>query len=130
MLTITSLGLVTESGLQSVRAKGRWGPVVSIGVRRIHSDGKPRRNGFDLLPAQPHPLASLVGREVRIVRGSPSRLTAPGHERRVRARLDRVDGEVVFATLLEDDPAATVSPFKAGETGAWHGLSFVEAPAG
>lgn len=51
VLTVTALGLVTESGLQSVRAKGKAGPEVSILTRRIYSDGKPRRSGFDLIRA-------------------------------------------------------------------------------
>lgn len=51
VLTITSLGLVTVAGLQSVRAKGMSGPEVSIATRRIHTDGKPRRSGFDLVPS-------------------------------------------------------------------------------
>lgn len=49
-------------------------------------------------------------------------------ERRVRARLDEVDGHFVHATLLEDDPNAICPPKLAGESGTWHGLSFVETP--
>ncbi|MEJ6003770.1 hypothetical protein [Paucibacter soli] len=127
VLTITSLELVTDSGLQSVRAKGPAGPEVSIATRRIYSDGKARRSGFDLVPTDPPALAQFVGREVILVRGSRGRNEGAGRERRVRARLDRVDHVNVFATLLEDDPDATCAPFKAGEAGIWHGHSFIEA---
>ena len=51
VLTVTSLGVVTEMGVQNVRAKGLAGPEVSISTRRIHGDGKPRRSGFDLVRA-------------------------------------------------------------------------------
>lgn len=51
VLTVTSLGLVTEMGSQNVRAKGKAGPEVSISTSRIHCDGKPRRSGFDLVRA-------------------------------------------------------------------------------
>jgi hypothetical protein len=47
-LTITACGVRTEHGLLDVRAKDRSGREFSILVRRIHSDGKPRRGGFDL----------------------------------------------------------------------------------
>ncbi len=50
-VTILALGLRTEAGLQSVVARGRGGPAVSISVRRIHCDGRPRRSGFDLVKA-------------------------------------------------------------------------------
>lgn len=70
VLTITSLGMVTENGPQSVRAKGRAGPEVSIAVRRIHCDGIARRSGFDLVPTDPPALMQYVGREVVLVRGS------------------------------------------------------------
>lgn len=126
VLTITSLGMVTENGPQSVRGKGRAGPEVSIAVRRIHCDGKARRSGFDLVPTDPPALMQYVGREVILVRGSRGRLEGAGRERRLRARLDKVEHVNVYATLLEDDPEATVAPFKAGESGIWHGHSFVE----
>ncbi len=132
LLTIMSLGQSSKAGLQSVRAKGRAGPEVSISVSRIHCDGKTRRSGFDIVfleplePLEPPALARLVGQEVVLVRGSSGRQEGLGHERRVRARLDRVDGTNVHATLLQDDPYATTAPFKAGEAGLWHGHSFVE----
>lgn len=52
VLTITRLGMTTDRGLQWVRAKGQAGPEVSISTSRIYADGKPRRSGFDLLPAE------------------------------------------------------------------------------
>lgn len=129
LLRITSLGLRTEMGLQGVRARGTTGPEVSIAVKRIHVDGKPRKSGFDLIPAVPASLAALVGHEVVLVRGSRGRTEGPGHERSVRARLDSLSAFDVFATLLEDDPNATTAPFKAGESGVWNGHSFVDVEA-
>lgn len=35
-----------------VAAKDRSGRVFTILLRRIYTDGKPRRNGFDLLPLE------------------------------------------------------------------------------
>lgn len=116
-------------GLKNVRAKGTSGPEVSIAVKRIHADGKARKSGFDLIASVPEALASLVGAEVVLVRGSRGRTTGPGHERKVRARLDSVSAFDVFATLLEDDPIATTAPFKAGESGVWNGHSFVDVQA-
>lgn len=51
VLTITAIGVVSTNGIESVRAKGRAGPEVRISTRRIYSDGKPRRSGFDLVTA-------------------------------------------------------------------------------
>ncbi len=69
------------------------------------------------------------GDEVTLLRGSkgrPAGLVGSGCERRVRARLDSIDASMnVFCTLLEDDPMATVHPTMAGESGCWHGLSFL-----
>lgn len=48
VLTIIAIGVRTEHGLLDVRAKDRGGREFSILARRIHSDGKPRRGGFDL----------------------------------------------------------------------------------
>lgn len=58
VLTITSIGVIGIHGAESVRAKGRAGPEVSISTKRIYMDGKPRRSGFDLVPAN----AQLTGR--------------------------------------------------------------------
>lgn len=67
-----------------------------------------------------------IGQEVTLIRGSRGRPTGPGCERLVRARLDSIDAVGnVCCTLLEDDPLATVSPNKAGESGQWHGMSFL-----
>lgn len=79
--------------------------------------------------AQEIAVRALVGQEVVLLRGSRGRLDAMGRERRVRARLDDANAHMIHATLLEDDPHASSPPFKAGETGSWHGLSFVELPA-
>ncbi len=49
MLTITAIGVIGTSGADSVRAKGRAGPEVRISTKRIFTDGKPRRSGFDLV---------------------------------------------------------------------------------
>jgi len=49
-LTITAIGVVGIYGAESVRAKSHAsGQEVSISTRRIHTDGKPRRSGFDLV---------------------------------------------------------------------------------
>lgn len=58
VLIITSIGLRTERGIESVRAKSPWHKQeFSISTKRIHTDGKPRRGGFDLIPAAPSTLA-------------------------------------------------------------------------
>lgn len=48
VLTIVPGGLTTDRGLQRVRAESYTGRVFFIAVGRIHTDGKPRRSGFDL----------------------------------------------------------------------------------
>lgn len=54
VLTITAIGLRTERGIENVRAKTRYSSrEFSISTRRIHTDGKPRRSGFDLMKDQP-----------------------------------------------------------------------------
>ena len=50
VLTITAIGVSGVYGVESVRAKSHAnGQEVSISTRRIHTDGKPRRSGFDLV---------------------------------------------------------------------------------
>lgn len=51
VLTITLIGVISSRGANFVIAKGRAGPEVNISVKRIHADGKHRRSGFDLVPA-------------------------------------------------------------------------------
>lgn len=101
--------------------------LVWISIRRVHSDATRRSTGFTLLPRVelPHEIRVLIGKEVGIRRGSRFRAFGPGCERIVRARLDKVECECVHATLLDDDPLATLGPMKAGESGVWHGLTFV-----
>lgn len=70
-------------------------------------------------------LTHLIGKEVLIIRGSRGKTDGPGRERAVRCMLDAVDGQMVHATLLEDDPDATVAPRNCGDSGTWHGHSFV-----
>lgn len=50
-LVIESLGVITERGTESVVARSVYGRgrLYTILVRRIHSDGKPRRSGFTLV---------------------------------------------------------------------------------
>lgn len=66
--------------------------------------------------------------EITLIRGSRGRgpESGPGYERRLRARYIGAHGNMVQCQLLEDDPAASVPPYKAGEIGWWHGRSFVE----
>lgn len=85
-----------------------------------------RRTGFSVVRDDAGHLRELVGKEITLIRGSRGRTRGPGMEREVRAMLDAVEGGMVFATLLEDDPLATVKPHKAGESGVWHGRSFVK----
>lgn len=67
-----------------------------------------------------------AGEELRLIRGSRGRLNGPGCERQVRAKLISIDPLMnLVCTLLEDDPLATAKPNKAGESGVWHGLSFI-----
>jgi len=70
-------------------------------------------------------VSALVGKEILLRRGSEQRRSGVGKLRTVRARLDRVEGHNVFATLLEDDPFAAARPSEAGEDGVWHGRSFI-----
>ncbi|GIK74550.1 MAG: hypothetical protein BroJett021_35380 [Chloroflexota bacterium] len=68
------------------------------------------------------------GDEVTLIRGSRGRgaESGPGFERRLRARYVGARKNMVRCILLEDDPHATVPPYKAGDAGWWHGRSFVE----
>lgn len=70
-------------------------------------------------------LNQLIGKEVLIIRGSRGKTDGPGRERAVRCMLDAVDGQMVHATLLEDDHDATCAPWHCGDSGTWHGHSFV-----
>lgn len=130
VLTITGFGMVTEAGVQRVRAKPVNGREVSIGTARIYADGKPRRTGFSVVTDDDDQVREMIGMEIKLIRGSRGRTQGPGMEREVRAVLDGVENGMVFATLLEDDPMATVKPTKAGDSGVWHGLSFVKGLAG
>lgn len=71
----------------------------------------------------------LIGKAIHLNRGNSGRPAGKGRGRLVRARLDRIEGIMVFATLLEDDPEACSAPYKAGEEGCWHGLSFIAGRA-
>ncbi len=60
-------------------------------------------------------------------RGSDGR--EPGDKgctRYVEAKLIGGRGNEVYCTILEDDPLATVGPFKSGENGHWSKGCFVE----
>lgn len=129
ILTIEALQHAQDGTLLKVSARQRPGSqLVHISAKRIHSDGKLRASGFTLLRAEPLPakLQALLGQEFRLRRGSRGRTVGEGCDRIVRARLDRVENQMVFATLLEDDPLATAAPKKTGESGIWHGLSFID----
>lgn len=69
----------------------------------------------------------MVGDEVILTRGSRGRgpESGSGFERDIRARYIGGDQHNVRCILLEDDPNATVAPFKAGEAGTWNGYSFI-----
>lgn len=66
------------------------------------------------------------GDEVVLIRGGRGRGPETGHgfEREVRAKYLGGDSANVFCELLEDDPHG-IAPNKAGETGLWHGDSFL-----
>lgn len=66
-----------------------------------------------------------AGQVVTLLRGSRGRETGLGCGRRVRARLQSATPYAIHAVLLQDDQLAAVAPFKAGEAGVWHGLSFL-----
>ena len=70
-------------------------------------------------------LNHLIGKEVLIIRGSRGKTDGPGRERAVRCMLDAVDGQMVHATLLGEDQDATCAPWHCGDSGTWHGHSFV-----
>lgn len=132
ILEVTGHGVMTAMGLEHVYARPvDGGRQVAIACRRIYADTRPRSRGFSVIDeAMPlehqDPLRALIGKPVWLLRGARGRDSGPGHFRRVRAILDGVDGELVHATLLEDDAEATVEPLKKGERGIWHGRSFVE----
>lgn len=48
-LTIIALGVRGTHGIERVQAKTNIGRAVWIDTRRIHTDGKPRKSGFDLI---------------------------------------------------------------------------------
>lgn len=129
VLTIEGLQRAADGSLEKVSARVRpGGQLVRISVKRIYAEGKVRASGFTLLrqkPLDPR-IVALLGEEIRLRRGGRGRTVGPGCERLVRARLDRLDGHNVFATLLEDDPLATTDPKRTGESGVWHGLSFID----
>lgn len=43
---------VIEVGFPTIVAKAKYGPRVSINRSRIHTDGRPRKSGFDLISAE------------------------------------------------------------------------------
>lgn len=129
VLTIEGLHRATDGSLEKVSARERpGGQLVRISVKRIFAEGKARASGFTLIRQEPLDprMVALLGEEIRLRRGGRGRTVGPGCDRLVRARLDRVEGSNVFATLLEDDPLATTDPKLAGESGIWHGLSFID----
>jgi hypothetical protein len=69
------------------------------------------------------------GDEVILTRGSRGRGpdSGPGFERELRARYIGARGNTVYCELLEDDPFATVAPFRKGGRGHWHGRSFIRS---
>lgn len=68
----------------------------------------------------------IAGSEVFLIRGGRGRKKGIGCERKVRAILNYIDANhMISCTLLEDDPLASMPPFKSGETGLWNGLSFI-----
>lgn len=132
-LTIVAIAKGADGKVKRVSARAAGGRLVHVGIASLHTDGAARRRGFTVKAGPPRDerLAAMLGREIQLCRGSRGRMSGPGSERLVRARLDRVDGQVVHATLLEDDPLATTAPHRVGESGYWHGLSFIhgyEAP--
>lgn len=95
-----------------------------VAVRRMHKGS----TGWELVAPYKRPDGIQVGDEVVLIRGSRGRgpETGPGFEREVRARYLGGNGPLdVVCELLEDDPNATTLPFRAGETGVWHGESFI-----
>jgi hypothetical protein len=68
----------------------------------------------------------MAGQVITLLRGSRTRNTGPGCLRRVRATLLSASPGNLHAVLLEDDPLATARPNKTGESGTWHGLSFID----
>ena len=92
----------------------------------LSRDGRPHWRQVGDYPAWRGLTRELhVGQETSLLRGSRGRQEGQGHERRVRAQLVSADPCYVHAVLLEDDPVATIAPFRAGEAGVWHGLSFI-----
>lgn len=132
VVTVERIELAADGGQSRLAARPPGGRLVWIRAARVSPPGPPARAGFTLverveLDAR---VAPLIGKAILLRRGSGLG-KARGCERLVRARLDAVDGIQVHATLLEEDPLATVPPFHAGDGGVWHGLSFVlgAAPA-
>lgn len=76
--------------------------------------------GWFRVPGELEGVAPIrYGEEVSLLRGSELLQVGPGRRRTVRARLDKVIGERVYCTLLQDDPDAITAPKKAGESGFW-----------
>lgn len=123
-VTADSAGVVTAVQARQHSAAR----LVTIGAKSIHPQDSTRRTGFTILARPPvdERIVALLGQPITLHRGSRSRTSGPGCNRFVSARLDRVEGIMVFATLLQDDPMAGTAPYKSGESGMWHGLSFVK----
>lgn len=51
VLTVTRFGYGLRMQKEAVHATDQNGRSVRISIKRIHTDGKPRRSGFDLVPA-------------------------------------------------------------------------------
>jgi len=131
ILKVTAHGVTTTMGLEHVRAQPvGGGREVAIACRRIYGDERQRSRGFSVVEseiqfAEEDPMLALIGKPIWLLRGARGRHAGLGSFRRVRATLDRIEGHVVHATLLENDPLATVEPFETGQNGIWHGRSFV-----
>lgn len=128
-------GVDDERGLGNgviVTLKDGWVFIVDpvSRVRRFNTMTEAKQ-GTSLTAVQQKPYTRpdgiVPGDEVVLVRGGRGRgpETGPGFEREVRARYLGGSRHEVHCELLEADPHATVKPDRAGETGIWHGESFI-----
>lgn len=96
------------------------------GEKWLTRDGKPHWRQVGDYPAWRGLTQQFnIGDEIQLFRGGANKIGI-GCKREIRAKLNYIDtNHMISCTLLEDDPLASMSPFKSGETGLWNGLSFI-----
>lgn len=127
-LVVVSTGSLAVRRARVIQAAAPGQPLVDIRTGLIDFDGTQLPGRYMLVRASPAALG-LIGKPIWLRRGSARRASGLGRNRLVLARLDCVIGTNVWATLLQDDPGASVAPFAAGHQGVWFGEAFIHGPA-